>query len=77
MKYVIEYNETVLTPEFFAMLKQTKQRLVRVGIITACDYPIGFTVTLSCTPATEPGRNDLIRLLGANYQGNNVWETPS
>lgn len=75
MKYVIEYNETVLTPEFFAILKQTKQKLVRVGVITACDCPVGFNITLSCTPATESGRSDLIHFLGANYQGNNVWET--
>lgn len=77
MKYAIEYNEKKLGSDFFAMVKQTRQAVVSVEVITAHDCPVGFRVTLSCLPKSEKGRDDLIKFLGAYYQGNNVWETPS
>ncbi|QDH49077.1 hypothetical protein PHYNN_148 [Pantoea phage Phynn] len=77
MRYIIEYNEIVMGSEIFSQIKKFKQKLVSIEILTAHDYPVGFRITLSCTPATESGRGNLISAMGANYQGNNVWETPS
>lgn len=76
MRYTIQYNERVISEETLSLIKQCKQKIVKIELLTANDYPVGFSITLSFTPATEAGHIKLILSMGANYSGNNTWETP-
>lgn len=67
--YKVEYENTELSDTFLKMIRDHGQRLERVTIDTA----FGLVLTLSCSPAKESARVEMLHKLNAFYEGGSVW----